>query len=242
MGLKKALSDFFDRYFFNVRWRCAVCEKEIFDGGYFCKDCEEKLTVNAGYICDHCGRSLLAPAGYCSSCKEFSLSVDMSRSAFIYDKSVSTLIMKLKYGGKKFIAGIFAEYLYYVYIKFAMCADCAVYVPMTKRAERKRGFNQSKLLAEKFSALTGVPVCDCIKKDKETERQATLGRNKRLINLSGAFTVTDRKAVAGKSVLIVDDVMTTGATSETIAAKLKKAGAVKVMLLTVASVPPEDGY
>ncbi len=242
MGLKKALSDFFDKYFFNVKWRCVVCEKEIFDGGYFCKECEDKITFNAGAICNHCGRSVLAPTEYCSSCKEFALSLDMGRSAFIYDKPISTLIMKLKYGGKKFIAGIFAEYLYYIYVKFGMCADCAVFVPMTKRAERKRGFNQSKLIADKFSALSGVPVCDCIAKVKETERQATLGRNKRMINLAGAYKVTDRSAVNGKSVVIIDDVTTTGATAEAVSEKLKKAGAVKVMLLTVASVPSEDGY
>ena len=242
MGLKKFISDFCDKYIFNVKWRCAVCEKEIFDGGYFCEECKAALPFNEGAICNHCGRRLNEPAEYCSTCKEFILSPDVLRSVFVYEKPVSSLIMKLKYGGKKYIADVFAEYLANVYFKFGFDADFAVFVPMTARAERKRGFNQSKLLADKFSALTGVPLCDCVSKIKETDRQATLGREKRMTNLSGVYKITDAGSVKGKSIVIIDDVSTTGATAESLSHKLKKAGATKVCVLTVASVPPAHGY
>ena len=113
---------------------------------------------------------------------------------------------------------------------------------MTDKALKRRGYNQSRLLAEKLSVLINVPVFDCIKKVKETQRQATLGRAERLKNLDGAFRVFDKKLIAGKSVLIIDDVSTTGATAQVIAKRLKSAGAKIVNLLTVASTPPIDRY
>ena len=83
---------------------------------------------------------------------------------------------------------------------------------------------------------------DGIIKVKETKRQATLSRDDRLKNLKGAFRVKNKKEIKDKTVLIVDDVTTTGATGEAVAEKLKKAGAKAVYLLTVASLPPKDKY
>ena len=113
---------------------------------------------------------------------------------------------------------------------------------MSVRAEKRRGYNQSKLLAQKLSELIGVDVLDCLIKTKETERQATLTGEQRRKNLVDAFKVIDKKSVKDKSILIVDDVTTTGATAQIIAQKLKNAGAIKVYLITVASVPPFDKY
>ncbi len=235
-------SRFLHKYFFNEKWCCNVCGREIFGNGYFCEKCEKELPFNDGALCNHCGRHTVAPEEYCSSCKEFMLSVDCSRSAFIYAKPVSGLIQSLKYGGKKYLAGILAQYMSSVYFKFGMLADAAVFVPMTKSAKRKRGFNQSELLCREFCARTGVEMCDCVIKTKDTPRQATLGRKERAVNLAGAFKVTDRKAIENKTVVIIDDVMTTGSTAEALAEKLKRAGAKCVKLLTAASVPPKQGY
>lgn len=242
MSFKSFLRKFTDKYFFNLKWRCNVCGKEIFEGQYFCRECEEKLPLNVGPFCNHCGRHTVAPEEYCSTCKEFLLSVDVARSAFVYDDPVKSMITKLKYGGKRYFAEILGEYLAAVYYKFGLEADVAVFIPMTRRAKFKRGFNQSELLAERFSTLTGVEVKDCLIKVKETPRQATLDRKSRMTNLVGAFKVSDKSAVKDKKVLIVDDVTTTGATAEALASKLKKAGAAKVTLLTCASVPPKNGY
>ena len=117
-----------------------------------------------------------------------------------------------------------------------------VYVPMTEKALKKRGYNQSKLLAEALSLKTEVPVLDCVVKVKETKRQATLKRGERLKNLKEAFRVCDKKAVKDKTIVLVDDVTTTGATAEVIAERLKSAGAKLVYLITVASTPPIDKY
>ena len=81
-----------------------------------------------------------------------------------------------------------------------------------------------------------MPIVKCLEKIKETERQAKLKGKDRQINLVGAFKVIDKASVMNKSILLIDDVTTTGATSEIIAERLKRAGAKKVYLLTLANV------
>ena len=228
---------FIRKYFFNPHWRCAACGREIFGDEYFCADCEKALPVADGNICAHCGRKTDVPEDYCRSCKNRLTAIDKGRSAFFYDKPVSDLILKSKYGGGRYLLDMFAEYLAAVYFKNYFSADIICYVPMTEKAERKRGYNHSKLIALKFSELTGVKVGHCISKIKDTERQAKLTGRERAVNLAGSFRVTDKAAVRGKAVLLVDDVTTTGATAQEIGSVLKTAGAKTVYLITVASVP-----
>ncbi len=242
MSFKKVLSLFFRKHVFNPEWQCVCCGAENFDGGYFCKDCLKTLSFNDKAICDHCGRKVIESEAYCSTCKEHMTSVDKARSVFNYQQPVSGLIQNLKYKNNRYLAEVFGDYLYVIYLKNYFNADYLCYVPMTKKAERKRGYNQSQLLAKGLSIKTGVPIGEFIIKAKETERQAKLNRKERLKNLNGAFKVTDKKSVKDKTILIVDDVSTTGSTAQAIAEKLKKAGAKTVYLLTVASTPPLDNY
>lgn len=236
--LKRAIR----KYFFNPKWRCVNCGKEIFDQGYFCAECKNQLPVNDGAYCEHCGRELLIAQNYCSTCRENLLSLDKCRSAFSYKKPISTLIKRFKYGGKLYLADTFNDYLSSLYFKNYFNSDLIVYVPMTEKAEKKRGYNQSKILAEKLSSTVGVKVIDAVVKIKQTDRQAKLNRKQRMQNLANAFRVVKKSEIKDKSVLIVDDVTTTGATAEALAFKLKNAGAKTVNLISVASVPPSEKY
>lgn len=227
---------FLRKYFFNPEWQCAACGREIFGGGYFCAECENTLPEIRGAICNHCGRKTDFPEEYCDTCKNVLVSIEKGRSAFTYEKPIKGLIAKSKYGGAKYLFDYFADNLAAVYFKNYFAVDFVCYVPMTEKTEAKRGYNHGRLLAEKFSEKTGVPVIHCIKKTKETPRQVGLDRTGRIKNLYGAFSVDNKTAVKDKIALIVDDVTTTGATAEAIAAKLKKAGAKAVYLLTLASV------
>ena len=111
---------------------------------------------------------------------------------------------------------------------------------MTDKAKRKRGYNQGELLASFTSKLIEVPCYKLVRKKKETTRQAKLDRSQRLKNLINVYSVIRTKAVFGKKILLIDDVTTTGSTAEAMAKVLKKAGATKVFLLTVATVPMND--
>ena len=157
-------------------------------------------------------------------------------------RPISKLIKDAKYNNAIYVIDYFAKELSSVYFQNYFNADYLVFVPMTEDAKKKRGYNQSEILANKLSERINVPVLNCLKKVKKTERQATLGRAERLKNLNDAFRVINKKSVVGKSILIVDDVTTTGATAEVVASRLKKAGAKIVNLITVASTPPIDKY
>ncbi len=242
MKIKELFPKFLKKYFYNPNWRCLSCGKEIFEDEKFCDDCKNTLPYNDGAICEHCGRAVSSFESYCSTCKNVLVDLDKCRSPFVYAPPISTLIKKAKYDRGIYVIDYFAEQLSLTYLQSYFNADYLTFIPMTEKAERKRGYNQSKILAEKLSARINVPVLDCIEKIKETERQATLGRAERLKNLDGVFRVVDKKSVKDKSILIIDDVSTTGATAQTIAKRLKSAGAKIVNLLTVASTPPIDKY
>ncbi len=242
MGLKQFFKNLLNKYFYNPNWKCLVCGKEVFEGQNFCDECMAILPYNDGPICDHCGRKVIAFENYCSTCKNVLVDLDMCRSAFSYAYPINKLIKDAKYNNCIYVIDYFAKVLSSVYFQNYFNADYLVFIPMTDDAQRKRGYNQSKILAEKLSERIDVPVLDCLKKVKDTKRQATLGRAERLKNLDSAFRVVNKKSVVDKSILIVDDVTTTGATAEVVASRLKKAGAKIVNLITVASTPPIDRY
>ncbi len=241
MTLRK-VKEFFVKYFFNPKWRCNACGKEIFESEYFCDKCLKTLPYNDKVFCNHCGRKLKAPAEYCSTCREELLSIDKARSVFDYDKPISSLIKRAKYDKRLYLIDMFAVYLSNLYLKSYFNADYICFVPMTEKAKKKRGYNQGELLARRVAEKVNVEVLEAIEKVKETTRQAKLNRSQRLQNLEEAFRVKSRKLVKDKTIVIIDDVTTTGATAENLAKKLKSAGAKTVYLLTVASVAPKIGY
>ncbi len=242
MKFLEKLSAFFNKYLYNAKWRCISCNREIFDGSYFCEKCKSDLPVLEGTICQHCGRKLKRSQNYCTTCKGKLTNIDKARSVYNYAPPISALIKRMKYKNARYLVEAFAPDMANVYFKNYLNADIVVFVPATKKSYKKRGYNQSELLAREFCKLTNLPLIDCLEKNKETSRQATLNRENRIKNLLDAFKIKDKSAIKDKNVVIIDDVSTTGSTAEIIAKLLKKANAKQVFLLTVASVPPKDGY
>ena len=242
MGLKSIFNRLIKKHVFNPEWQCAVCGEENFDGGLICKKCEAKLPYNNKSICAHCGRQTLAPEPYCSTCAEKLTAIDRARSVFTYKEPISYLIQNLKYENHRYLVDYFRQRIKLLYLQNYFNADYVIGVPMTDKSLKKRGYNQSELLARALSEDVNVSYLDCVEKIKDTKRQAKLGRSDRLKNLKGAFKVKDKKLIKDKTLVIVDDVTTTGATAQTIAERLKSAGAKSVYLLTVASTPPRDKY
>lgn len=224
------------RFLFPVDITCNVCGREIFEG-YFCSECEEKLPFNDGFICNHCGRRVFGAEEFCSSCNGRETYFDRARSVFVYSEPIKKLIASLKYNGKRYLAEVFAFYLARLYYSSFFNSDAVVYPPMSKERLKDRGYNQAELLAKEFSILTGIPVLDdVLVKNKETLRQATLNAADRRKNLQGSFGLRNAYLIKSKNVLVIDDVMTTGATAEILAELLVKNGAKRVDVLTVSSV------
>lgn len=159
---------------------------------------------------------------------------DRAVSPLVYKGTAAALIARFK-NGHPHVGRYFSE-LIAEKVKELPKVDGIVYVPMTKKAERKRGYNQAELLADALSGLTGIPVLrGAVQKHKDTPTQKNLPRAVRLKNLQNAFKV-DKNAVMGRVLLVVDDVMTTGGTLDSMSESLKRAGAQKVFAVTAASV------
>lgn len=215
---------------------CSCCGRESFTGGILCEDCLGNTERNDGYICEHCGVKTPLPAAYCDRCKNRLTFFDKARSVYLYGEVTAILVQKLKYGGAKYLAEEFAKEIYKLFVSSVTYADGIVCVPMSEKREKARGYNQSKLIAEKVAELSGAPFLDVTVKRKETESQVGKTYGERRKNLDGSFGIKEKSLVRGKRIVIVDDVSTTGTTADMLAAALKNAGASEVFALTYASV------
>ena len=214
---------------------CDLCKREVFNGEFLCEDCLKTVKFNEDEICIKCGRANLYKPSACPSCKN-ERNVDLSRSVFDYKGGGESLVKKLKYSDARYLSEPLAKYLKNVYIKNYFTPDVICFVPSTEKTQYKRGYNQAELLARELCRLVNAKCYDILEKVKDTPHQAGLDLIKRRKNLSGAYALKSRKSFKDKKILLIDDVLTTGATASEIAALFKKRGAKSVYLLTLASV------
>ncbi|MBO6263493.1 MAG: ComF family protein [Clostridia bacterium] len=216
---------------------CDFCGREIFSGKRVCEDCERDLPKNAGYICFKCGRRTHMPTELCETCVGKELFYDGARSAFCYDGYARKGLVNLKFNNMRYLARTFAEYMRPVYLLSGFNADVAVCAPIGRQRLFDRGYNQSELIAREVCELVGLEFCPhALLKIKETQSQVGLTDEERTKNLRGSFAVNEDFDAEDKTILVIDDVMTTGTTINEIARALKRAGAKEVYALTAASV------
>ena len=219
---------------FPLNLTCNLCGREVFYREIFCDECMSSLHFIGDEKCLTCGRATVDSVEVCSSCDGWA--VDLARSVFTYDDGAAKLVQKLKYSGAKYLADIIAGYMAKVYVKNSFAPDIMTFVPMTDKELYERGFNHSEALAKSLAKKFDIRVIDLLIKKEDTKNQVGLTTEERRKNLKGSFVLSDPKAVEGKKILLVDDVLTTGATSGEIASVLKANKAASVYLLTVASV------
>jgi len=157
-----------------------------------------------------------------------------------YDiEAVRQVVFRFKYEGKRMLARSMGRVIFRRIGDVE--ADCLVCVPLHESRLRERGFNQSELLAEELSRLYGLPAYDGMVRIRETARQFDLNPEERVANVTGAFVVREGFCVEGKDVLLVDDILTTGATAAECARVLTEAGARSVELVVFAAVEAWGG-
>lgn len=150
-----------------------------------------------------------------------------------YEGTVRALVLVFKYGKVETLAAPLSEMLARA-LPRERRFDVIVPMPMHKRRQRDRGFNQAELLARHLSRRSGIPCVLAAKRSKNTTPQAGLTSHKRRTNVQGAFEALRPEAIRGKSVLLIDDVLTTGATASACGSVLRRNGAASVTVLTVA--------
>ena len=227
-----SIGKFIRENLFPLSFTCDSCGIETFEGN-LCPECLKNTTFNDQNTCPICGRKVVREE-LCIECKAKPPVFDYAMSALIYEGTAVKLIHKFK-NGDAYLRDYFAD-LIVAKLNKSLQIDYISFVPMTKKAELKRGYNQSRLLAESISQRINVPVSDIIEKVKETSAQKALTGKDRAKNLEGSFKPKQKNALTGKYVLLVDDILTTGATADAISKALMTAGAKRVYLATIASV------
>lgn len=210
--------------------KCALCQKEVSN--------QETL------LCDRCEKELPVMKHVCAI---ESLPVDGTNAltvycALRYTGTVKTGIVSMKYGDRPQVCEFLGETLYRVLAESRECNLCfsdfdvVVPVPSTPEKIKMRGYNQAELIAAKFAQLAELPMeTGVLKKNSNVASQSTLNMAARQKSVAGVYEIADASVVAGKKVLLVDDILTTGATAIAIARILYQAGAEQVVCLTAST-------
>ncbi len=219
--------------------RCPFCDGLLAFGRYGpCDECRPRLPYVGKDFCLKCGKPLSDPRlEYCSACAKSDRPFDMGRSLFVYDDLVKHSLSSLKYKNKREYAEFFGEELALCFAKEMRPEDfdAIIPVPVSRERLKKRGYNQAKLIAKSVSDITGIPLRDDILiREKSTVAQKELGRAARQKNLKKAFKITGN-VVELETIMVIDDIYTTGATICEIARVLKEAGVKKVCFFTIAT-------
>jgi ComF family protein len=219
---------------------CISCRARIFSHGLICGDCFAKLDFIAPPLSARLGIPLPYDAGEpaLSAAAIASPPVyDRARAAARYSDTMRDLIQSFKYRDRQEGLVLFARWLQRAGAELLTDSDLIVPVPLYPSRLRWRRFNQSAMLASALGRLTGLPVdCFVLKRVRRTSSQVGLSADQRRRNVAGAFRVDPARAhcLKGRKVVLVDDVITTGATAEACARVLRRAKAARVDVLALA--------
>ena len=220
--------------------RCPVCLQIVKPKGAMVHpERKHQLNIIKEPVCFKCGMPLSSEEKeYCGICmQQTDRGWDMGRSVFPYHAAVGNALRLIKKDGRKEFVDFFIKYMVQNQRNFiqSTAPECIVPVPLHPSRKRQRGFNQSELLAKALEQELQIPVRLLLKKHKRTKDQKSLSKNQRKKNVADAFTV-DEEVLGEKvpeSVLLLDDVMTTGSTLTACAKVLKAKGIRRVTFLTV---------
>jgi ComF family protein len=217
--------------------RCPGCGRVGFT---FCGACQARIEPPTAPACIRCGHPTDAEQ-LCPTCRETPSSLDRIASSAIFAHPLRDAIHELKYNDGRSLARPLGARMAAAWRQGNFAADVIIPVPLHAARLAERGYNQSALLARIVSREVGVPINEtALVRAKATQQQATLKALERRKNVEDAFAC--RGDVAGKNVVLVDDVCTTGSTLEACAAALCAAGAASVWAFTLARARWEPGH
>ena len=203
--------------------RCVFCESIIAPGTKICRSCARTVVP-----VETVRRMNLPAAGKNIPCAVL----------YPYMGSVRESILRFKFEGEKRNADYYAERMAtQVLEQFRESAfDLVTSVPLSAKRKKERGYNQSELIARRISERLRIPYAECLSKEADNAEQHRLKRNERKANVKGAYRAAD-SGIQGKRILMIDDIMTTGATLSECASVLFAAGAESVFCAVVAETP-----
>lgn len=243
------LWEMFCKLFFPSKIKCVCCGRDLVKPAdiEFCEHCKQKLPYLKNYkICKVCGTDISGMSDFCISCKSSKREFVESRSVFIYKDNVKKLILNLKFSNKPYLAETLGAEMAELFKTLNWKIDVVIPVPLSAKRLKWRGYNQAELLAKSFCKYTNLTLnTDVLEKINDTSQQAKLNYSERQTNLLKSFKVKDKQSIKDKTVLLIDDIVTTCATANVCSKVLKNAGAKTVYVLSVArtsvKIPQEKG-
>jgi ComF family protein len=218
---------------------CLNCYEPVGEHQTLCPSCWKAIHFTAPPCCARCGLPFDVPveAGtLCGECLTSPPTYTSARSAMIYDEASKRLVLSFKYGDRLHVVPALAGWMQRAGESFLADADMIIPVPLHRWRLFLRRYNQAALLAQALSRNTGKPVeIDCLQRRRATKSQGKMNREKRKQNVKNAFCFTHRgiDKIKGKNIILIDDVLTTGATVNECSRVLLEAGAERVDVLTL---------
>lgn len=218
---------------------CVRCSEAVSAHQALCSACWKKISFIAPPLCSCCGAPFDVPVEgetLCGACLDATPLYTSARSAIVYDENSKPLVLGFKHGDRLHYVPALAAWMHRAGSDFWASADMIVPVPLHRWRLFKRRYNQAALLAHGLAKLTGKLLCvDALVRARSTPSQGAMNRDERRKNVAGAIRLNSRyrDIVRGKSVVLVDDVLTTGATVNECSRLLFDAGASRVDVLTL---------
>ncbi len=220
--------------------RCGACGAMVEQQGRLCGECWAAIDFISAPFCSCCGLPFdyqLAEDALCGQCIKRTPPYAHMRSVFRYEPGSKRQILGLKYYDRTVMVPAFGKWLAHAGQEFISTAEVIVPVPLHPLRLIRRKYNQAALLAYALAQEIKIPVLpDGLTRIRHTAPQASLSREKRLKNLHGVFKVSERyyNHMQGRRVLLIDDVITTGATVNACCKALKRGGVAEINVLTLA--------
>lgn len=197
--------------------KCLICDEHKTDGSYLCDFCQHSIEVcNAPYTVEIDGKCMQV------------------YSAAYYTNVMMELVLKLKYRGDFDCGNVLASLLLEAIERYKLSFEALCFVPSLKKNLKTRKFNQGQYLCKVISSEYKVPIISSMKRLNSSKDQIGLNTTARIENIRNCFCVTNNESIKDKVILLIDDVLTTGATAMFCSEALKNNGAKKVIVLTAA--------
>ncbi len=221
---------------------CAFCDAPLDStprGAALCRECHD-LLVDTRTSCPRCAANASPVAGTCVHCRDLRLHFEQAARLGVYDGPLRTAVLRIKRPAQRGLAVALGE-LAAATLSTRLAAwnpDAAVPIPMHWTRRVRRGGNSAETLAERLAAQLRIPLAaHILKRSRRTVPQATLAPGRRQANVRGAFRVRPHRDLAGSRLLLVDDIMTTGATVNEAAKTLVRGGAAAVHVVVLTRAP-----
>lgn len=227
-GVKKSafakLKGFLSGLFYPDNIKCIFCGDDVpdYEAKPICDRCEKNVRYNSGNRCLICAEPIENEAMVCDECQLHKRSFKRAFCPFVYDGNVRKAILAYKDSNRRYLAKPFAKQIVKELKESGISFDYVTFVPLTEKKKKKRGFDQAELLATYIAEGLNVPVFNVFEKIKDGKAQKKLGYNQRFENTQDMYRLLPHRFKRKDTVLIVDDVITTGATTGACAKLIEK--------------------